>query len=295
MLLSRDHRQPNRWPTKPPVYRPLPRHTPPHAADCRTLADRRYLASPAGSRGTRIDSIGLRGFTCPTSHTICSLLSLAIACKPPALSRQMPRLVAEHLVESNLAGHDSHGVLRVPQYVGVMRSGEVNVKAEVTVERVAPGGAIVDGGGGLGQVAARRATEAAIEMARTTGIAAATVRIVTTPAGSAATLSWSPPTTWSASPWSTRAEADNWSLRSADWRGGYRPIRFRSPRRASRFRSCSTWLRASRRKENSARWLSNNCPCRKAGSSTRGNPTTNVRNFYDPPFGAVADGGRRGT
>ena len=33
------------------------------------------------------------------------------------------KTVAKHLVESNLAGHDSHGVMRVSQYVEAIRSG----------------------------------------------------------------------------------------------------------------------------------------------------------------------------
>ncbi|MYH60614.1 MAG: Ldh family oxidoreductase, partial [Caldilineaceae bacterium SB0675_bin_29] len=33
--------------------------------------------------------------------------------------------VAEHLVQANLAGHDSHGVLRIPEYVEWMEAGDV--------------------------------------------------------------------------------------------------------------------------------------------------------------------------
>ena len=33
--------------------------------------------------------------------------------------------VAARLVDANLAGHDSHGVIRVPQYVGQVRSGAI--------------------------------------------------------------------------------------------------------------------------------------------------------------------------
>ena len=33
--------------------------------------------------------------------------------------------IASHLVEANLVGHDSHGVLRVPVYVKWLREGKV--------------------------------------------------------------------------------------------------------------------------------------------------------------------------
>ncbi len=33
--------------------------------------------------------------------------------------------VASHLVEANLAGHDSHGVLRIMQYVEVIDAGDL--------------------------------------------------------------------------------------------------------------------------------------------------------------------------
>ncbi|HAY79883.1 MAG TPA: malate dehydrogenase, partial [Planctomycetaceae bacterium] len=35
------------------------------------------------------------------------------------------RLVGDHLVEANLAGHDSHGVIRTPIYIEWLRAGDV--------------------------------------------------------------------------------------------------------------------------------------------------------------------------
>src|SRR5262249_27396181 len=59
--------------------------------------------------------------------------------------------VARHLVESNLAGHDSHGVIRVPAYIDWLRSGKVlaNQTPEVVTETDAL--AVVDGRFGFGQ------------------------------------------------------------------------------------------------------------------------------------------------
>ena len=36
-------------------------------------------------------------------------------------------IVADHLVDSNLVGHDSHGVIRVPQYMEWFNKGNINL------------------------------------------------------------------------------------------------------------------------------------------------------------------------
>src|SRR5262245_31965331 len=40
------------------------------------------------------------------------------------------RCVAEHLVEANLVGHDSHGVIRIPTYVNWVREGKLFTNRE---------------------------------------------------------------------------------------------------------------------------------------------------------------------
>ncbi len=42
-------------------------------------------------------------------------------------SSAVARRVAESLVESNLVGHDSHGVLRVPEYIERVQVGQSRV------------------------------------------------------------------------------------------------------------------------------------------------------------------------
>ncbi len=84
--------------------------------------------------------------------------------------------VARLLVRANLRGHDSHGVIRVPQYAGSIRKGETNPRPAMQVLHETPTTAIVDGDLGLGQVVARRATEVALEKARRQGLAAVGVR-----------------------------------------------------------------------------------------------------------------------
>ena len=43
------------------------------------------------------------------------------------------RIVAEHLVASNLAGHDSHGVIRIPQYLDLISAGKLKPDARTQV------------------------------------------------------------------------------------------------------------------------------------------------------------------
>lgn len=84
--------------------------------------------------------------------------------------------VAGLLVRANLRGHDSHGVIRVPQYAGSIRRGEANPRPAMQVLQETPTTAIVDGDLALGQVAARRATEVALAKAAAQGLAAVGLR-----------------------------------------------------------------------------------------------------------------------
>jgi uncharacterized oxidoreductase len=84
-------------------------------------------------------------------------------------------LVAEHLVEAELAGVTSHGVIRVPQYVEAIRQGQVVPDATVTVRKEALSAAVLDGHHGFGQVTARQAMDRAVAIADRTGIGAVTL------------------------------------------------------------------------------------------------------------------------
>jgi uncharacterized oxidoreductase len=79
-------------------------------------------------------------------------------------------------VDSNLAGHDSHGVGMLPQYVRAIRGGSLDPRAHAAVED--RGGAVLaaDGRRGFGQVVAREATAAAMGRAREAGVALVALR-----------------------------------------------------------------------------------------------------------------------
>ena len=85
-------------------------------------------------------------------------------------------LVAGLLVEANRAGHDSHGVIRLPQYLALIEKEEIVPVAEVEIVGQTPIMAVVEGNWGFGQVTMSRATELGLDKARQTGMAAIAVR-----------------------------------------------------------------------------------------------------------------------
>src|SRR2546422_3517839 len=90
----------------------------------------------------------------------CRRMFLAAGVPPEVAQR-----VAESLVESNLVGHDSHGVIRIEQYVEMLSDGRINPRAEPRVVRETDNTAVLDGGWQFGQVAARHAMDVAITKA----------------------------------------------------------------------------------------------------------------------------------
>jgi hydroxycarboxylate dehydrogenase B len=81
------------------------------------------------------------------------------------------RTVARRLVDSNLAGHDSHGVLRVGKYLEWVRVGWLRPDTAPTIVFESDGVAIIDGNRGFGQVTGEFATKLGIAKAAKTGIA----------------------------------------------------------------------------------------------------------------------------
>lgn len=85
-------------------------------------------------------------------------------------------ITAEHLVDANLAGHDSHGAMRLLQYLREIDAGTIVPGSRVRVLADWPTGAVIDARGLLGQVAGHDAMQRALDKARATGLGAATLR-----------------------------------------------------------------------------------------------------------------------
>jgi uncharacterized oxidoreductase len=92
------------------------------------------------------------------------------------IGRDEAQRIAHYLVAANLAGHDSHGVIRVPLYVkwkneGVVIAGRT---AELIVDL--PAIAVVNGQFGFGQTIAPQAVRIGIDKCRAHGVAAVALR-----------------------------------------------------------------------------------------------------------------------
>jgi uncharacterized oxidoreductase len=85
------------------------------------------------------------------------------------------QIVASSLVDANLAGHDSHGLIRIPQYLKAIDDGLLKAGVPLLVRRQTPAVLACDGGWGLGQVQAHRLLQRLLPMARAVGLAAGTL------------------------------------------------------------------------------------------------------------------------
>lgn len=85
-------------------------------------------------------------------------------------------IVAAELRDANLVGHDSHGVMRLMQYVDYIEQGYIKPGGAFEVVKEAPGFAIIDGHFNFGQVTAAQALEVGIEKARACGAATVMIR-----------------------------------------------------------------------------------------------------------------------
>jgi hydroxycarboxylate dehydrogenase B len=85
-------------------------------------------------------------------------------------------IVALHLIDASLAGHDSHGVIRVSKYVDWLRAGHVraNRHTRIAIDRGAL--VVVDGDFGFGQVIGKEAMEIAAERVALHGMATVAIR-----------------------------------------------------------------------------------------------------------------------
>ena len=66
-------------------------------------------------------------------------------------SPENARIVAQHLVDSNLAGHASHGIIRVQEYLRDIEAGVLDPAAVPEVQSRSPLVVLVDGHWGFGQ------------------------------------------------------------------------------------------------------------------------------------------------
>ncbi|MGI9416472.1 MAG: malate/lactate/ureidoglycolate dehydrogenase [Geminicoccaceae bacterium] len=84
--------------------------------------------------------------------------------------------VARRLVDANLTGHDSHGVIRIPQYIECVKTGSLNPNQSADVVSEAGAVTVLDGRFGYGQIVGEQAIDAAIAKARVQGVGMTTLK-----------------------------------------------------------------------------------------------------------------------
>ncbi|MGH3504853.1 MAG: Ldh family oxidoreductase [Nocardioidaceae bacterium] len=97
-------------------------------------------------------------------------------CRALGADAEIAAEVARHLVAANLAGHDSHGVLRMAQYARGADQGDLVPSARPEISRERGATTLFDAHHGFGHFSTRVACEWAAERAREQGVAAAAIR-----------------------------------------------------------------------------------------------------------------------
>jgi uncharacterized oxidoreductase len=102
---------------------------------------------------------------------LVSAVFAAAGCRPPEHER-----IAHYLVEANLVGHDSHGVIRVPIYIQWLRESKVVANQSLKVLFENDVIAITDGQFGFGQTMAEKAMELGLAKVARQGVAVVALR-----------------------------------------------------------------------------------------------------------------------
>jgi uncharacterized oxidoreductase len=100
-----------------------------------------------------------------TLQTLVAEIFIAQDCSPAESGR-----IAKYLVASNLTGHDSHGVIRVPRYVDYVQTGQVLRDRTIQTISESDTFAMVDGGYGFGQSVGLQGVELGMAKAKAHGV-----------------------------------------------------------------------------------------------------------------------------
>lgn len=92
------------------------------------------------------------------------------------VSQANAHIVAESLVDANLRGHDSHGVMRAPFYIARLKDGGLDPQAKLAIEKESASSIVGDGGWGIGQVVAGELMRRLIDKCSTSAIACGTLK-----------------------------------------------------------------------------------------------------------------------
>lgn len=100
----------------------------------------------------------------------------AAVCRHLGAEADVAAEVADHLVDADLAGHPSHGVMRLTQYFDEWERGDLVPRARPQLVRDGPGAALFDAARGFGHFSTMVACQWVAAQAERQGVAIATVR-----------------------------------------------------------------------------------------------------------------------
>src|SRR4029077_20311313 len=90
-------------------------------------------------------------------------------------SAEKDEIIARYNVGANLVGHDSHGIILIPQYIDRIKVGHIVPGASWDITQETPTSTVIDGNWGFGYVVTDRAMRYTIDKAKKQQVAAATV------------------------------------------------------------------------------------------------------------------------
>jgi L-2-hydroxycarboxylate dehydrogenase (NAD+) len=104
----------------------------------------------------------------PAATIRAFMIDALCACGLPAADAG---IVAHAMLDADLSGSDAHGIFRLAGYVGLIRRGQINPRANIKVIERSPATALVDGDNGMGHLVMTYAANLAVEIAREAGVA----------------------------------------------------------------------------------------------------------------------------
>jgi LDH2 family malate/lactate/ureidoglycolate dehydrogenase len=90
-------------------------------------------------------------------------------------SQEEAEVIARYNIGANLVGHDSHGIILIPQYIERIKAGHIVPQAPWNIIEESPTTTVIDGNWGFGYAVTDRAMRYTIEKAKKQNVAAATV------------------------------------------------------------------------------------------------------------------------
>jgi LDH2 family malate/lactate/ureidoglycolate dehydrogenase len=96
---------------------------------------------------------------------------IASAMKALGIPEEDAKTIGTLMAEADMQGSDGHGVIRLVPYAKRILAGGLNLRPNIQVVQERTAMALVDGDNGMGHLVMKRATELAIQKARTAGIA----------------------------------------------------------------------------------------------------------------------------